>query len=87
MGSLDVTCHRIKIESQAVFQAKTQAKNVSIELPSSFLVVGGESVELLTYGLDTVYYYREVQLDSTPEIKVFHMLFERCRTNKRAMAL
>ena len=27
--------------------------------------------------------YREVQLDSTPEIEVFHMLFERCHTNNR----
>ena len=24
--------------------------------------------------------YREVQLDSTPEIEVFHMLFERCHS-------
>ena len=28
-----------------------------IESRPSFLVVGGESVELMTYGLDTVYYY------------------------------
>ena len=27
--------------------------------------------------------YREVQLDSTPEIEVFHMLSERCPTEDR----
>ena len=27
--------------------------------------------------------YREVQLDLTPEIEVFHMLFERFHTKKR----
>ena len=26
--------------------------------------------------------YREVQLDLTPDIEVFHMLFERCDTKK-----
>ena len=26
------------------------------------------------------YKYKEVQLDLTPEIKVFHMLLERCNT-------
>ena len=29
----------------------------------------------------------EAKLDVTPEIEVFNMLFERCHTNKRAMAL
>ena len=31
--------------------------------------------------------YRQVQLHFTSEIEIFFMLFERCRTNKRAMAL
>ena len=29
--------------------------------------------------------YREVQLDITPDMEVFHMMFERFHTNKRAM--
>ena len=31
--------------------------------------------------------YREVQLDSTPEIEVFHMLFERCHTKHRKRSI
>ena len=31
--------------------------------------------------------YKEVQLDLTPEIEVFHMLFERCPTKNRKSSL
>ena len=31
--------------------------------------------------------YRDVKLDSRPEIKVFHMLFERCHTNTRKRSI
>ena len=31
--------------------------------------------------------YKEVQLDLTPEIEVFHMLFERCPTKNRKRSI
>ena len=34
----------------------------SVPYKNSFLVVGGESVELQTFGLDTVYFYREANI-------------------------
>ena len=56
----------------------------TLNLPSLIQVFGRLSYFL---NIGNWKYYREVQLDLTPEIEVLYMLFERCHTKDRKRSL
>ena len=71
---LPIVVHNFPVDVRIRVQVQICLLDVLIDLDQGFPL---EVALLVTYRRDL---YREVQLDLTTEIEVFHMLLERCHT-------